>query len=72
MGELPGGVAEVPAGAGREWLVNCSERPATLAPGRAQKHFHTASPEGAAVRKCFCVTFSQESNKEVVDCGQLW
>ena len=49
MGELPGGVAEVPAGAGREWLVNCSERPATLAPGRAQKHFHTASPEGAAV-----------------------
>ena len=43
MGELPGGVAEVPAGAGREWLVNCSERPATLAPGRAQKHFHTES-----------------------------
>ena len=40
--------------------------------GSAQKHFHTASPEGAAVRKCFYVTFSQESNKEVVACGLVW
>ena len=48
-GELSGGGAEAPAVAGREQRVNRSEWSASLAPGRAQKHFHTASPEGAAV-----------------------
>ena len=48
-GELSGGGAEAPAVAGREQRVNRSEWSASLAPGRAQKHFHTASPEGAVV-----------------------
>ena len=65
MGELPGGVAEVPAGAGREWLVNCSERPATLAPGRAQKHFHTASPEGRRCESAFALLSHKKVTKRL-------
>ena len=44
----------------------------SFSPRQGAKHFHTASPKGEAVRKCFCVTFSPESNKEVVTATQVW
>ena len=57
--------AEAPAGADREQRVNRSERSAPLAPGRAQKHFHTASPEGGRCESAFALLSHKKVTKRL-------
>ena len=41
-----------------------------LAPGRAQKHFHTDAPTGRRCESAFALLSHRESNKEVLlPCG---
>lgn len=64
-GELSGGGAEAPAVAGREQLVNCSERPAPLAPGRAQSTFILPAPKGRRCESAFALLSHKKVTKRL-------